>query len=149
RLRGAVLLIGTLSSSATLAQPAAAPTYDHGDVAWMLTATMLVILMTMPGLALFSGGLARAKYMLSVLLQVFSIFALITLLWCLYGYSLTFSNGGAFYGAFDKLMLRGGGPESLAGELPEYAFIAFQSTFAAITCALTVGAYAERMRFAA
>ncbi len=134
------------------AQPAAAPAaaaYDHGDVAWMLTSTLLVVLMTVPGLALFYGGLARAKNMLSVLLQVFAIFALVTILWCLYGYSLAFSNGGRFFGNLDKALLMGITPDTLAGALPEYVFVAFQSTFAAITCALIVGSYAERIRFAA
>ena len=128
--------------------PAATASYDHGDVAWMLTSTMLVILMTIPGLALFYGGLARVKNMLSVLLQVFSIFATITILWCIYGYSLTFVGGGPFVGTFDKIFLMGVRPDTLAGSLPEYVFIAFQSTFAAITCALIVGSYAERIKFA-
>ena len=128
---------------------AAASAYDHGDVAWMLTSTMLVILMTVPGLALFYGGLARVKNMLSVLLQVFSIFAVVTILWCIYGYSLTFAGGNSFVGTFDKVFLLGITPDTLAGALPEYVFIAFQSTFAAITCALIVGSYAERIKFAA
>ncbi len=130
----------------------AAPTLDSGDTAWMLTSTMLVILMTIPGLALFYGGLARAKNMLSVLMQVFVIFALITLLWAIYGYSLTFGGEGLFFGSFDKLFLAGIAADTLSGALPtipEFVFVAFQSTFAAITVALIVGSFAERIRFAA
>ena len=136
------------------APPAAAPapTLNSGDTAWMLTSTLLVILMTMPGLALFYGGLARSKNMLSVLVQVFVIFSLITVLWALYGYSLTFGGEGQFYGGFDKLFLKGIAPDTLSGMLPtipEYVFVAFQATFAAITVALIVGSFAERIRFAA
>ena len=137
-------------ASATPAAPA--PKLDSGDTAWMLTSTMLVILMTIPGLALFYGGLARSKNMLSVLVQVFVIFALMTLLWAVYGYSLTFGGAGTFFGGFDKLFLKGIAPDTLSSALPtipEYVFVAFQSTFAAITVALIVGAFAERIRFAA
>ncbi|MFT0533356.1 ammonium transporter [Castellaniella hirudinis] len=125
---------------------------DSGDTAWMLTATLLVILMTLPGLALFYGGLARSKNMLSILVQVFTIFALISLLWGLYGYSLSFSGTGLFFGDFARLGLRGITPDTLSGVLPtvpEYVFVAFQGTFAAITVALIVGAFAERIRFSA
>ena len=125
---------------------------DSGDTAWMLTSTMLVVLMVIPGLALFYGGMARSKNMLSVLVQVFVIFSTITLLWAIYGYSLTFSGEGSFYGGFDKLFLIGVGPDSMSAALPtipEFVFIAFQSTFAAITCALIVGSFAERMKFSA
>ncbi|MDR3157784.1 MAG: ammonium transporter [Zoogloeaceae bacterium] len=120
----------------------------------MLTSTMLVILMTIPGLALFYGGLARSKNMLSVLMHVFIIFCLMTLLWCLYGYSLAFSNpaegdAGAILGNLDKLFLSGIGTGSLNNTMPEYVWVAFQSTFAAITTALIVGAFAERIRFSA
>lgn len=131
------------------AAPVAAPTLSAGDTAWMLTSTMLVILMTIPGLALFYGGLGRAKNMLSVLMQVFALFALITVLWAIYGYSLAFDGGGQFIGTFHKLFLMGIKPDTLAGTIPEYVFVAFQSTFAAITCALVVGAFAERIKFAA
>ena len=134
---------------AALAQAADAPTLNPGDTAWMLTSTMLVILMTVPGLALFYGGLARAKNMLSVLMQVLVVFALIVVLWAIYGYTLTFAGGGAFHGTFDKLFLDGVGPASLNGTIPEYVFVAFQSTFAGITCALIVGSMAERLKFAA
>ena len=135
--------------------PEVVPTVNKGDVAWMLTSTMLVILMTIPGLALFYGGLVRAKNMLSVLMQVFVVFSLITILWCVYGYSLAFGGGGAFIGTLDKVFLAGVTQDSLADtfnpafKLPEYVFIAFQSTFAAITCALIVGSFAERIKFSA
>ena len=135
-----------------VAAAAAAPALDSGDTAWMLTSTMLVILMIIPGLALFYGGLGRTKNMLSVLMQVFVIFSVITILWAIYGYSLTFSGAGSFYGNLDKLFLRGIAPDTLSSALstiPEYVFVAFQSTFAAITCALIVGAFAERMKFSA
>jgi Amt family ammonium transporter len=137
------------------AEEEAKPTVDKGDVAFMYTATIMVILMTIPGLALFYGGLVRSKNMLSVLMQVFVIFSLITVLWVVYGYTLTFGGPGAFYGSFDKLFLSGVTAESMAATfskgvyLPELTFIAFQGTFAAITCALIVGAYAERMKFSA
>ncbi|GGI55312.1 ammonium transporter [Oxalicibacterium solurbis] len=129
--------------------PAAAPTLNSGDTAWMLTSTMLVILMTIPGLALFYGGLGRSKNMLSVLMQVLMLFSLITVLWAIYGYSLVFAGGGSFFGTFDKLFLNGIKPDTLSGTIPEYVFASFQATFAAITCALIVGAFAERMKFAA
>jgi Amt family ammonium transporter len=136
----------------TTAQAADRAALDSGDTAWMLTSTLLVILMTLPGLALFYGGLARAKNMLSVLVQVFVIFALISVLWALFGYSLTFSGEGRFIGGFDRLLLQGIAPDTLSHILPtipEYIFVAFQGTFAAITVALIVGSFAERMRFAA
>ncbi|MDR2626162.1 MAG: ammonium transporter [Zoogloeaceae bacterium] len=115
----------------------------------MLTSTMLVILMTIPGLALFYGGLARSKNMLSVLMHVFIIFCLMTLLWCLYGYSLAFSGEGPIIGNLEKLFLSGIETTSLNNTMPEYVWVAFQSTFAAITTALIVGAFAERIRFSA
>ncbi|MBE2243447.1 MAG: ammonium transporter [Burkholderiaceae bacterium] len=132
------------------AEAASAPevVLSTGDTAWMLSSTMLVILMTIPGLALFYGGLARAKNMLSVLVQVFTIFSLITILWAIYGYSLTFAGGGPIFGSFEKLFLKGITPDTLSGSIPEYVFVAFQATFAAITCALIVGSYAERIKFA-
>ena len=139
-------------AAAEAAPTAPAPKLDSGDTAWMLTSTMLVILMVIPGLALFYGGLARSKNMLSVLVQVFVIFALITVLWAVYGYSLTFAGEGQFYGGFDKIFLKGIAPDMLSGLLPtipEYVFVAFQSTFAAITVALIVGSFAERIKFAA
>jgi Amt family ammonium transporter len=128
---------------------------NKGDTAWMMISTVLVILMTIPGLALFYGGLVRAKNMLSVLMQVFVIFALISVLWVVYGYSLAFTGGSAFIGGFDKLFLSGVTVESVAATfskgvvIPELSFVVFQATFAAITTALIVGAFAERMRFSA
>lgn len=123
-----------------------------GDTAWMLTSTMLVILMVIPGLALFYGGLVRGKNMLSVLAQVFTIFALITVLWAVYGFSLAFGGEGLFYGNFSKVFLLGITPDTMSAALstiPEFVFVAFQSTFAAITVALIVGAFAERIKFSA
>ena len=128
---------------------------DRGDTAWMTTATALVIFMTIPGLALFYGGLVRSKNMLSVLMQVFMIFALISVLWVVYGYSLAFTASNPFFGTLDKLFLKGVTPDSVAATfskgvvIPELTFIAFQATFAAITCALIVGAFAERIKFSA
>ncbi|HNJ46770.1 MAG TPA: ammonium transporter [Ottowia sp.] len=140
-----------LLAGAACAQAPAAPRIDSGDTAWMLTSTLLVILMTIPGLALFYGGLGRAKNMLSVLVQVFVIFALVSVLWALYGYSLAFSGEGNFFGGLDKLFLKGVTPETFGAltTIPEYVFLAFQGTFAAITVALIVGAFAERARFSA
>ena len=132
-----------------------APVVDKGDVAWMLTSTLLVVLMVVPGLALFYGGMVRAKNVLSVLVHVISVFSLVTVLWVLYGYSLAFSGEGAWIGNLDKAFLKGVGMESLAAtftdgvSLPEYVFVAFQATFAGITGALIVGAFAERVKFAA
>ena len=149
--RVVVLSLAVVAPAAD-APAAAAPTLNSGDTAWMLPSTLLVILMTIPGLALFYGGLGRSKNMLSVLMQVFVIFALISVLWAVYGYSLTFSGEGSFYGGFDKLFLAGITPDTLSGLLPtipEYVFVAFQGTFAAITVALIVGSYAERIRFSA
>ncbi len=135
------------------AAPAAAPVpkIDSGDTAWMLTSTAFVILMTIPGLALFYGGLGRSKNMLSVLMQVFVIFSLISILWALYGYSLAFSGEGQFFGGFDKIFLKGVTLETFGAltTIPEYVFVSFQSTFAAITVALIVGAFAERAKFSA
>ncbi len=151
-------------ASAPAAAPAAAeakpaeatpPTPNKGDTAWMIVATLLVILMCIPGLALFYGGLVRSKNMLSVLMQVFTIFALISVLWAVYGYTLAFGGDGSFYGTFDKLFLKGITPDSVAATfskgvvIPELIFVAFQATFAAITCALIVGAFAERAKFSA
>jgi len=148
------------AAPAAEAAPVAAPTPNKGDTTWMLTATVLVILMSIPGLALFYGGLLRSKNMLSMLMQVFSIFALISVLWAVYGYSLTFTQGNAFFGGFDRIFLKGIFDPATNGVanaatfskgvyIPEFAFVAFQATFAAITVALTVGAFAERMKFSA
>ena len=132
---------------------AAAPVADKGDTAWMLTATVLVFLMTIPGLALFYGGLVRSKNMLSVLSQVFMICAIVCLLWVTYGYSLAFTSGNEFIGSLDKMFLKGVTTSSMAATfsngvyIPEYVFIAFQMTFAMITPGLIVGAFAERVKF--
>ena len=143
----------TAVAAAAASAPAAAPAphIDSGDTAWMLTSTLLVILMIIPGLALFYGGLARSKNMLSVLMQVFVVFSLISILWAVYGYSLAFSGEGNFFGGFDKLFLKGVTQETFGAlaTVPEYVFVAFQGTFAAITVALIVGSFAERIKFAA
>ena len=148
-LAQAVPEVAAAASAAAAAAPA--PHVDTGDTAWMLTSTMLVILMIVPGLALFYGGLGRSKNMLSVLVQVFVVFSLISILWALYGYSLAFSGEGNFFGGFGKLFLKGVTQESFGAlpTIPEYVFIAFQGTFAAITCCLIVGAFAERIKFSA
>ena len=148
----AVAAVAEAAAPAAAAAAEATPTLSAGDTAWMLTSTMLVILMTIPGLALFYGGLVRSKNMLSVLAQVFVIFSAITVLWAIYGFSLTFGGEGTFFGGFDKLFLAGITPDTLSSALktiPEYVFVAFQSTFAAITVSLIVGAFAERIKFAA
>src|SRR6188508_1512673 len=137
-----------------------APTPNKGDTAWMLTSTALVLLMSVPALALFYGGLVRSKNMLSMLMQVFVTFSLIVVIWCVYGYSLAFTEGNAFFGGFDRLFLKGTF-DSMKGEfamaatfskgvvIPELVFVAFQATFAAITCCLILGAIAERAKFSA
>jgi ammonium transporter, Amt family len=143
------------SPAAAPAAPAPAPQaeapkkLDSGDTAWMLVATVLVTLMVIPGLALFYAGMVRGKNALSVLVQVFAVFSLMALLWAIYGYSLAFSGEGKFIGGFDKLFLSGIKPDSLKDTIPELVFVNFQLTFAAITPALIVGAYAERMKFSA
>ena len=150
--------------TAAPAPAAAAPVPNKGDTAWMMVSTALVILMTIPGLALFYGGLVRSKNMLSILIQVFMIFALIIVLWCLYGYSLAFTEGNRFFGS-----LTGPGSRTFLNHIfdpatgafataatftkgvviPEFVYVAFQATFAAITCGLIIGAFAERAKFAA
>lgn len=130
-------------------------TVDKGDTAWMMISTILVILMVIPGLALFYGGMVRAKNMLSVLMQVFVIFALMAILWAAYGYSVAFTEGNEFFGGLSKVFLFGITPESMAATfskgiyVPEYIYVAFQLTFAAITPALIIGAFAERVKFSA
>ena len=140
----------------TAAAEAAAPIVDKGDVAWMMTASALVLFMTVPGLALFYGGLVRTKNMLSVLMQTTMIAAVVMIVWILYGYSFAFGGGTSpFWGGTAKVFLAGVTPDSLAATftdgvmLPEYVFIAFQMTFAAITPALFIGAFAERIKFSA
>ncbi len=150
------------AAPASAAASAAALVPNKGDVSWMLVSTLLVIMMAIPGLALFYGGLVRSKNILSVLMQVFVTFSLIIVLWCIYGYSLAFTEGNAFIGGLDRLFLKGvftpnatGGDFATAATfskgvvLPEIVFVVFQATFAAITCALIVGAFAERIKFSA
>ena len=138
---------------ATASAAIATPSANKGDTAWMIVATVLVILMVIPGLALFYGGMVRAKNMLSVLMQVFVIFSMMALLWAIYGYSIAFTEGNAFFGGFSKMFLKGITPDSLAATfskgvyVPEFIYVAFQLTFAAITPALIVGAFAERVKF--
>lgn len=164
-----LVMIGLLALTATMAAPgwaeevaaqadvvqAAAVTINKGDNTWLMVAATLVILMSIPGLALFYGGLVRAKNMLSVLMQVFTLFCLITVLWVVYGYSLAFTEGGAFYGSFDKVLLMGVTPDSIGATfskgvgISEFIFVVFQGAFAAITCGLIVGGFAERMKFSA
>ncbi len=128
---------------------------DKGDVAWMMVATILVVLMVVPGLALFYGGLVRSKNMLSVLMQVMVVFSLIVVLWAVYGYSLAFGGEGLIIANLDKAFLMGITSDSMAATftagvvIPEFIFVAFQATFAGITCALIVGSFAERMKFSA
>ena len=152
-------LSGMLLAPAVWAQAAPAAvaeaSVNKGDVAWLLTATLLVVMMSIPGLALFYGGMACAKNMLSVLMQVFVVFALVSVLWLVFGYSLAFSGGNAVLGDFGKLFLAGVNAASLSdtfsaqSKLPELAFVAFQGSFAAISCGIIVGAFAERVRFSA
>jgi Amt family ammonium transporter len=154
------------AESAPAAQAAAAPaapSFDKGDISWMLTSTLLVILMAVPGLALFYGGMVRSKNVLSVSMQVFVTFSLLVVLWAIYGYSLAFTNGSGFLanfiGGFDRLFLAGmldaaGNPTAAATfskgvYIPEYLYCAFQMTFAGITPCLIVGAFAERIKFSA
>ncbi|MBS0313777.1 MAG: ammonium transporter [Proteobacteria bacterium] len=157
----------TASTQTSVAAPAAptaaaarAPQPNKGDTAWMMVSTLLVVLMTVPGLALFYGGLVRSKNVLSVLMQVMVSFSLIVVLWLIYGYSLAFTEGNAFVGGTSRLFGRGLF-DNLSGSfanaatfskgvvIPEIVFMAFQATFAGITCALIVGAFAERMKFSA
>ncbi len=124
-------------------------TLNSGDTAWMIMATVLVIMMVIPGLALFYGGLVRAKNMLSVLMQVFAIFSVMSILWAVAGYSLAFTEGpfNSIIGGFDKAFLFGITPDTLSGSIPEFVFVTFQLTFACITPALIIGAFAERIKF--
>jgi ammonium transporter, Amt family len=153
---GAVLL--AMSLEPALAQAAKAPTPNKGDTAWMLASAALVLLMTIPGLALFYAGLVRAKNAVSMLMQVFATVCLVAILWVLYGYSLAFTGGGAandFVGGLSKAFLMGVTPDSTVATfsngvvIPEYVYICFQLTFACITPALIVGGFAERMKFSA
>jgi Amt family ammonium transporter len=161
--KGAALAAGSaLVASVAMLEPAfaqtAAPTPNKGDTAWMLVSSLLVLMMSIPGLALFYGGLVRSKNMLSILTQVFMIVSLVAVIWVIYGYSMAFTNGGglnSFVGGFSKAFLMGVTPESVAATfsngvvIPEYAYMVFQATFACITPALIVGAFAERAKFSA
>lgn len=148
------------AAAESAAPAAAAPVPNKGDTAWMMVSTLLVIMMAVPGLALFYGGLVRSKNMLSILMQVMVTFSLIVVLWFIYGYSITFTEGNAFFGGFDRLFMKGTW-DNVAGTfsnaatfskgvyIPELVFAAFQASFAAITCTLIVGSFAERMKFSA
>jgi Amt family ammonium transporter len=138
-----------IAAALTTTPAAAQSVLDRGDTAWMITATVLVLLMIVPGLALFYGGLVRAKNLLSVLTQVTAIVCAVAIIWVTYGYSLAFTGDGGLIGGFSKVFLAGITPASLSGSIPEYVFLSFQMTFACITTALIVGGIAERMRFAA
>jgi Amt family ammonium transporter len=134
------------------AQDATTPAADTGDTAWIIAATALVLFMTLPGLALFYAGLVRAKNVLSILMQCFAITGVVSIAWLALGYSLTFTDGGdaqAFIGGLDKAFLLGVTRDALSGTIPETVFFMFQMTFAIITPALVIGAFAERMRFSA
>ena len=127
----------------------AADELNSGDTAWMLTSTALVLFMTIPGLSLFYAGMVRSKNALSVMMQCFAITCLVTVLWALYAYSLAFADGGSYVGGLSKAFMKGVGVETLSGSIPETVFSIFQLTFAIITPALIVGAFAERMKFSA
>ncbi|MBP6798995.1 MAG: ammonium transporter [Luteimonas sp.] len=127
-----------------------APAFDSGNVAWMLTSTLLVLMMVIPGLALFYGGMVRSKNVLSVIMQVLVVFSVVILVWVSYGYSAAFTEGNNFFGSFtEKAFLKGIAADTDANGLPEFLFIVFQSTFAGITTALIVGSFAERIKFTA
>jgi len=157
---GALLFATHANAQGVAAAAAASPTPNKGDTAWMLTSTALVLLMSVPALALFYGGLVRTKNMLSVLMQVFVVFSLITVLWCIYGYSIAFTENTPFFGGLSRLFLNGtfnaadgsfalGATFSKATPMYEIVFVAFQATFAAITCCLILGSIVERVKFSA
>ncbi len=146
--------IALASAAPAWAQDAAAetPTLDTGDTAWMLTSTALVLMMTIPGLALFYGGMVRKKNVLSIVMQCFAITCLVTVLWMMFGYSLAFTEGGglnAYIGGLSKMFMAGIGSDTLSGTIPETVFVIFQMTFAIITPALIVGSFADRLKFSA
>jgi ammonium transporter, Amt family len=156
--RATAALVGTLLPAMAFAQDAAAPAAaepavaNSGDTAWMLVSTVLVLFMIVPGLALFYGGLVRAKNMLSVLMQCLMVTCVVMIIWVLYGYSFAFGTSGSlntYIGSFEKAFLSGVLTTSVTGTIPEYVFAAFQMTFACITPALIVGAFAERIKFSA
>ena len=140
-----LLLLFILIPSLALAEEA--PVLNSGDTAWMLTSTALVLFMTIPGLSLFYAGMVRSKNILSVLMQCFAITSLMTILWTLYAYSIAFGGDGPYWGGLSKMFLAGVGVDTLSGTIPETVFMTFQMTFAIITPALIVGAFAERMKF--
>jgi Amt family ammonium transporter len=144
---GAAVIAAALPAAA-FAQDAA-PKLDTGDTAWMLTATALVLMMTIPGLALFYGGMVRKKNVLAMLMQCFAICCMATVLWMVIGYSLAFAEGTPYVGGLGKMFLAGIGKDTLSGTIPESLFMVFQMTFAIITPALIVGAFADRMKFSA
>ncbi len=149
----ALSLLG--ASALSFAEEVVAPVANKGDTVWVMISTILVILMIVPGLALFYGGMVRAKNMLSILMQVFVIFCMTAVLWAIYGYSIAFTEGNAFFGGLSKVFLKGITPDSLAATfskgvvIPEFAYVAFQLTFSAITPAIIIGAFAERIKFSA
>jgi len=147
-----------IAAPAAVVSAAAAPRLDSGATAWMMTSTALVLLMTIPGLALFYGGMVRKKNVLGTLMQSFAITAMITVLWMVAGYSIAFDTTGmekgvinvhSFFGGLSKAFLYGMGKDSLTGSIPESVFMTFQMTFAIITPALITGAFADRMKFSA
>jgi Amt family ammonium transporter len=139
-------LAGTLVAVPAFAQE---PTINSGDTAWMITATGLVLLMTIPGLALFYGGMVRKMNVLAIIMQSFATCCLVSVLWTIVGYSLAFSEGSSFVGGFSKFLMKGVGVGAISGTIPETVFMMFQATFAIITPALITGAFADRMKFSA
>jgi len=148
-LRGLSYLIAMVAMVGLASAQEAAPVIDSGDTAWMLTATLLVLMMTLPGLALFYGGLVRAKNVLSVLMHCYAIAALASVMWAVGLYSMAFDAGNSWVGGLGKSFLKGVGADSVSGTIPETVFVMFQMTFAIITPGLIVGAFVERMKFAA
>ena len=146
-MSGLLFILATFFPSSVMAEETAV--LNSGDTAWMLTATALVLFMTIPGLSLFYAGMVRSKNVLSVLMQCFAITSLMTVLWVLYAYSIAFGGEGPYWGGLDKMFLKGVGVDTLSGSIPETVFMTFQMTFAIITPALIVGAFAERMKFSA
>src|SRR5690606_28160653 len=148
--RGASLLLTVMLLQAPAALAAEPPKIDGANTAWMLTSSALVLLMTLPGLALFYGGLVRTKNVLSVLMQCFALACVATIAWVVVGYSLVFGDAGslnAWYGGFNKSFLAGISADTVKGSIPEFVFVMYQMTFAIITPALVVGGYAERVKF--
>jgi len=142
---GALAALASMTPALAFAEEA--PKLSSGDTAWMLTATALVLFMTIPGLALFYAGMVRSKNVLSVLMQCFSITAVVTVLWAIVGYSIAFGGEGLYWGGLSKMFLKGVTVDSMSGTIPETVFMTFQMTFAIITPALIIGAFAERMKF--